>query len=130
MAERMQREIFEGNPPVPGLPQALKVGDTIYVSGTTAYVEGRAPSADMAEQMRATYAKIAEALAHFGASLADVVEQTVFVTDMPAALAARHVRMEAYGAAGGGLPVSATVEVTALGWPGLMVEIKVTARLC
>jgi len=125
----MAREVFQGDPPVPGLPQAVKVGDTIYVSGTTAYVEGQQPSADMAEQMRATYAKIARALDHFGASLADVVEQTVFVTDMQAALAARHVRMEAYGAAGDNLPASATVEVAALGRPGLMVEIKVTARL-
>lgn len=122
------REIFEGDPPVPGLPQAIRVGDTIYVSGTTAYEEGRDPPADMAEQMRLTYKRIDRALAHFGAGLADVVEQTVFVTDMPAALAARHVRMEAYGEAGGGLPVSATVEVTALGRPGLLVEIKVTAR--
>lgn len=125
---RLPREIFAGDPPVPGLPQALKVGDTIYVSGTTAYVEGEEPSPDMADQMRVTYARIDRALAHFGASLADVVEQTVFVTDMAAALAARHVRMEAYGAAGDSLPVSATVGVTALGRPGLMVEIKVTAR--
>ena len=125
----MAREVFQGDPPVPGLPQAVKVGDTIYVSGTTAYVEGQQPSTDMTEQMRATYARIARALAYFGASLADVVEQTVFVTDIQAALAARHVRMEAYGAAGDGLPASATVEVTALGRPGLMVEIKVTARL-
>jgi enamine deaminase RidA (YjgF/YER057c/UK114 family) len=126
----MGREIFQGDPPVPGLPQAVKVGDTIYVPGTTAHAEGREPSPDMAEQMRAAYAKIGEALAHFGAGLGDVVEQTVFVTDMPAALAARHVRMEAYGRTGDGLPASATVEVTALGRPGLMVEIKVTARLC
>lgn len=122
----MEREVYHGHPPIPGLPRAIKAGDTIYVSGTTAFAEGRTPPPDMAGQMRATYANIAEALAHFGATLADVVEQTVFVTDIDAALAARHVRAEVYGEA---LPTSATIGVTALGRPELMVEIKVTARV-
>lgn len=122
----MRRETYAGDPPIPGLPQAMKVGDTIYVSGTTAYVEGEAPSPDMGDQMRVAYARIARSLAHFGAGLSDVVEQTVFVTDMDAALAARHVRAEVYGDT---LPTSATVGVTALGRPGLMVEIKVSARI-
>ena len=123
------REIYSGDPPVHGLAQALKVGDMIYVAGTTAFRAGEEPIPDMEAQMRAAYSKIATALAHFGATLADVVEQTVFVTDMDAALKARHVRLEAYGAAGDGFPASATVEVTRLGRPGLMVEIKVSARL-
>jgi 2-iminobutanoate/2-iminopropanoate deaminase len=124
-----EREIYSGNPPVHGLAQALKVGDMIYVAGTTAYREGHEPVEGMEAQMRATYAKIGDALAHFGATLADVVEQTVFVTDMDAALKARHVRLEAYGAAGEHFPASATVEVSRLGRPGLLVEIKVSARL-
>lgn len=123
--QTLPREIYGGDPPIPGLVQAIKVGDTIYVSGTTAFEDGKTPPEDMATQMRMSYARIEQALAHFGAGLADVVEQTVFVTDMNAALAARHVRGEVYGDA---LPASATVQVTALGRPGLKVEIKVTAK--
>jgi enamine deaminase RidA (YjgF/YER057c/UK114 family) len=123
------QEIFRGNPPIPGFAQAVKVDKMIYVSGTTAYRDGQEPPADMAEQMRIAYGRISDALGHFGATLANVVEQTVFVTDMDAALAARHVRLEVYGAASDMFPASATVEVSRLGRPGLMVEIKVSARL-
>jgi 2-iminobutanoate/2-iminopropanoate deaminase len=122
----ISREVFAGDPAIAGLVRALKVGDTIYVSGTTAFEDGVTPPDDMAAQMRLTYCKIQQALAHFGGGMADVVEQTVFVTDMAAALAARHVRGEVYGET---LPASATVEVAGLGRSGLKVEIKVTARL-
>lgn len=121
-----KRETFSGNPPVPGLAQAVKVGDRIFVAGTTAWREDGPPVQGMEAQMRDTYARIGESLAHFGADFSDVVEQTVFVTDMEAALAARHVRMEVYGEV---LPASATVEITKLGRPGLLIEIKVSAIL-
>jgi enamine deaminase RidA (YjgF/YER057c/UK114 family) len=115
--------------PVKGFSQALKVGDMIYVSGTTAWSEDGDFPKDMEGQMRKTYATIAQSLAAFGATLGDVVEQTVFVTDMDAALAARHVRNEVYAACGDAFPASATVGVTRLGRPGLLVEIKVSARV-
>ncbi len=124
-----QREVYSGDPPVHGLAQAVRVGKMIYLAGVTAYRDGAPPEPDMEAQMRAAYARIAAILDHFGASLADVVEQTVFVTDMDAALRARHVRLEVYGAAGDTFPASATVEVSRLGRPGLMVEIKVSAHL-
>jgi enamine deaminase RidA (YjgF/YER057c/UK114 family) len=125
----MARQIYWGNPPVSGLAKAIKVDKLIFVAGTTAYRNDKDLPSDMAEQMRMAYTNIAGILAHFGASLADVVEQTVFVTDMDEALAARHVRIEAYGASGNDFPVSATVEVSRLGRPGLKVEIKVSAVL-
>lgn len=109
-----------------GMPDAVKVGDTVYVKGMTGFNADLSVPPDMETQMRNTYATIGRALAHFGATLKDVVEQTVFVTDIPAALAVRHVRKEAYGDI---LPVGATVGVTELGAPGLMIEIKVTARI-
>jgi 2-iminobutanoate/2-iminopropanoate deaminase len=126
----VEREIYNpSDKQIPGFSQALKVGDMIYVSGTTAYSPDGVFPKDMEGQMRATYATIAQSLAAFGATMADVVEQTVFVTDMDAALAARHVRMEVYGACGDTFPASATVEVSRLGRPGLLIEIKVSARI-
>jgi len=109
-----------------GMPRAIKVGDTIYVMGLVGYNDDMTIPPDMETQMRNTYAAIEKALKHFGATLKDVVEQTVFVTDMAAAQAVRHVRNEVFG---GPLPVGATVGVTELGAPGASIEIKVTARI-
>ncbi len=123
------REIYPSNTSETyGYSEGIKVGDTIYVAGTVGYAPDGSLPPDTEGQMRNCYAHIAKILAHFGASLADVVEQTVFVTDIKAAAAAMHVRKEAYAAAGPGVPTSAMVECR-LGSPKLLVEIKVTARI-
>ena len=54
----------------------------------------------MAEQMRVTYANAAKILAHFGATLDHVVEETLYVLDVDEAFAvAGKVRKEAYAKA-------------------------------
>jgi enamine deaminase RidA (YjgF/YER057c/UK114 family) len=112
-----------------GFSQAVKVGDTIYVSGQTAMGDDFTAIGgnDMAAQMREAYAAIGRVLAMFGAGLSDVVEETLFVTDMTAAVTcAKEVRGEAYG---GTFDVASTViGVQALGSPDLMIEIKCVAR--
>jgi 2-iminobutanoate/2-iminopropanoate deaminase len=120
-------EAFEGQQETFGYSQAVKVGDTIYVAGTLGIGEGFAIPEDMGEQTTLAYANIAETLAHFGADMSHVVEQSVFVTDMDAAIAAREARKLAFP--GGGLPVSTMVEVTRLAVPEAKVEISVTARV-
>jgi enamine deaminase RidA (YjgF/YER057c/UK114 family) len=53
----------------------------------------------MEPQMRATYANAARILARFGATLENVVEETLYVLDVDTAFAvAGVVRKEAYGA--------------------------------
>jgi enamine deaminase RidA (YjgF/YER057c/UK114 family) len=111
-----------------GFSQAVQVGDTIYVSGQTAFGDdGVVGAGDMAVQMRAAYEAIGRVLAEFGAGLSDVVDETLFVTDtMAAATVAHAVREEVYGS---GFPVASTlIGVQALGAPELMIEIKCTAR--
>ena len=95
-----------------GYPQAIKVGDTIYVSGQLSHDgtgeiiapaklndQGRpADFSSMEEQMRTAYANAALLLDSFGATMGDVVEETLFVVDMDAAFAVTgKVRKEAYG---------------------------------
>ncbi|MCZ7628892.1 MAG: Rid family hydrolase [Microthrixaceae bacterium] len=111
-----------------GYSQAVKAGDTIHVSGQTAFVEDEDLPEGMADQMRAAYANIADVLDFYGASLDDVVEEVVFVTDMEAAMAvANEVRHEVWGPH---FEVASTlVQVVALAVPEVLVEIKVTARL-
>ena len=117
-----------------GYAQAVRVGDTVYVSGQIARDEdGELVGAgDMAAQLRAVYANIARALAPFDADLSNVVEEVVYVTDIAAASkAAGEVRHEAYGVPKGEpIAVASTlVQVVALAHPDFMVEIRCMARL-
>jgi enamine deaminase RidA (YjgF/YER057c/UK114 family) len=125
-----------------GYVQAVKRGDTIYVSGQLSNegAELIAPApvdeqgritdhAAMGEQMRQTYANAQTLLARFGASLADVVEEVIYVLDMDAAFAvAGPVRKAAYG-----VPIprvaSTIVGCTRLAFPQQLLEIKLIARV-
>jgi enamine deaminase RidA (YjgF/YER057c/UK114 family) len=113
-----------------GFSQAVRVGDTIYVSGQTAAADDFTAIGgdDMAAQMRAAYASVARALAMFGAGMGDVVDEVLFVTDMMAAITyGSTIRSEVYG---GSFEVASTlIGVAALGSPDLMIEIKCVARL-
>lgn len=113
-----------------GFAQAVRVGDTIYVSGQTAAADDFTAIGgdDMAAQMRAAYASVARVLARYGADMSAVVDEVLFVTDMMAAVTCGStVRGEAYG---GSFEVASTlIGVAALGSPDLMIEIKCVAQL-
>ncbi len=113
-----------------GFAQAVKVGDTIYVSGQTAFLPegGIAGVGDMEAQMRQAYVSVAQLLEGYGADMGNVVDETLYVTDVAAAATvARKVRGEAYGEVFD--VASSLIGVQALGAPDLMIEIKCTARL-
>ena len=125
-----------------GYAQAVKVGDTVYMSGQLSHddagnmvapapLDGAGKIADhgnMGPQMAQSYANIAKVLAGYGLTLDNVVEEVVYVTDMDAAFAvAGEVRKQAYG----GMPVVAsTILVTPrLAFPDQLIEIKVIAKI-
>ena len=113
-----------------GFAQAVKVGDTVYVSGQTAFLPegGIVGVGDMEAQMRQAYVGVAQLLRAYGADMSNVVDETLYVTDMAAAASvARKVRGEAYGEVFE--VASSLIGVQALGAPDLMIEIKCTARL-
>lgn len=114
-----------------GYVQAVKVGDTIYVSGQLSHDdEGNiVGESNMEIQMRQTYANAKKILAEFGATLDNVVEEVLYVTDMDQAFAAAGpVRKDAYGAE---IPqVASTIFVTPrLALPTQLIEIKFIARV-
>jgi enamine deaminase RidA (YjgF/YER057c/UK114 family) len=125
-----------------GYAQAVKVGDTIYLSGQLSHDdEGNmvapapldqagkiADHGNMGPQMAQSYANIEKVLASYGATMDDIFEEVVYVTDMDAAFAvAGEVRAAAYG----GRPVVAsTILVTPrLAFADQLIEIKVIAKV-
>lgn len=126
-----------------GYVQAVMVGDTIYVSGQLSHdnqgnMVGAAPLDDsgkirdhsnMEIQMRQTYANAKKILSEFGATLDNVVEEVLYVTDMDRAFAAAGpVRKEAYGSQRPS--VASTILVTPrLALPTQLIEIKFVAKV-
>jgi 2-iminobutanoate/2-iminopropanoate deaminase len=113
-----------------GYAQAVKVGDTIYVSGQVSHddkgdIVGRG---DMEAQMRQAYANIQKLLVQYGMTLKNVVDEILFVTDMDAAFAAAvKCRQDIFS----GTPVIAStiVQIQRLAFPELMIEIRCVAKI-
>ena len=113
-----------------GYSQAVKVGDTIYVSGQVSHDDNGniIGHGDMEAQMRQSYANIKKVLAMYGAKMENLVDEILFVTDMDAAFAAAvKCRQEIFT----GTPVVAStiVQIQRLAFPQLMIEIKCIARI-
>jgi 2-iminobutanoate/2-iminopropanoate deaminase len=113
-----------------GYAQSVKVEDTIYVSGQVSHDEtgkivGRG---DMEAQMRQAYTNIQKVLAQYGTTMNNIVDETLFVTDMDAAFsAAVKCRENVFS----GIPVVAStiVQIQRLAFPDLLIEIRCVARV-
>jgi enamine deaminase RidA (YjgF/YER057c/UK114 family) len=109
-----------------GYSRAVRLGNTVYVAGTTAVDENGAVvgGGDPYEQARYIFIKIEKALNEAGAMMKDVVRTRMYVTDIS--------RWEEVARAHGDIfkdirPAATMVEVKALIEPDLLVEIEVTA---
>ena len=113
-----------------GYSQAVKVGDTIYLSGQISHDEtGEIVGVgDMETQMRQAYANIKNLLTQYGAGMENIVDETWFVTDIEAASAAAvKLRKEIFS----GSPVAAltVVQIERLAFAELLIEIKCVAKV-
>lgn len=81
---------------------------------------------DMRAQIKQVGENLKAALESVGATLADLVKTTTFVTDIDEFFKHVDVRQDYLGA---GLPASTTVEVRRLSHPDLVVEIEAVALL-
>lgn len=113
-----------------GYAQAVKVGDTIYVSGQVSHDEtGKIVGpGDMETQMRQAYTNIKKILAQYGATIDNIVDEILFVTDMNTAFAAAvKCRKDIFS----GTPnvASTIVQIQRLAFPELMIEIRCVARV-
>ena len=113
-----------------GYSQAVKVGDTIYLSGQVSHDDkgNILGEGNMEVQMRAAYANVGKVLAQYGASMDNVVDEMLFVTDMDTAFAAR-VKMKQEVFSGSPVLGSTIVQIQRLALPQLMIEIRCIARV-
>ncbi|HMB46673.1 MAG TPA: RidA family protein [Afifellaceae bacterium] len=103
-------------------------GKTIYLAGIGAEHEVHGAIQhpdDFAAQCRYAYAKLKAVLERNGASMADVVKQTTYVTDVRFQPTAGKCRSEAYE--GLQLPAHTFLTVSQLAWPHMLVEFDIIA---
>lgn len=104
---------------------AVKHGDTLYVSGLTAFGTP-AQQSDIATQAEAIFQQLHIIAASEGTSLKNLIKVTIFITSFEEINALRAVLFKHYGDA---LPASSLVQISQLFSPDLKVEIEAIMAL-
>jgi enamine deaminase RidA (YjgF/YER057c/UK114 family) len=109
-----------------GYSRAVRYGDVVHVSGTTAVTEDGIVLAldDAGGQTHAVIDAIEQALERAGARLEQVVRTRIFITDVRRADEIGRAHGERFGA---NPPVTTMVAVSALLDPRMLVEIEAEA---
>ena len=102
-----------------GYAQAVKVGNTIYISGSVGWGK-------MDDALKLAYDEIAKTLKNYNATFENVVKENLYSTELDSVIKYKDVRKIYYG---NEFPAATWVEVKRLYNSGLVVEIEVIAEL-
>jgi len=136
-------ETFESSrapEPVGAFPHAKRVGNLLFLSGigprtrgskeipgVTLDADGNVLSYDMEKQCRAVFENVRLVLEDAGARWSDIIDVTVFLTDMKKDFPIDNkLYAEHFAGAGKPNPTRTTIEITALPTP-IAIELKVIA---
>ncbi|MBW3523868.1 Rid family hydrolase [Chryseobacterium sp. NKUCC03_KSP] len=109
-----------------GYAQAVKKGNTVWISGQLGHNQQGELVEGMEAQMRQTYSNIKELLSRYNMNLDNVVEEVIYVADSAAGFDARkNLKNEVY--TNPKTVASTMVGVNSLALTGQLVEIKITA---
>jgi len=111
--------------PIIGYSRAVKVGNQIFVSGTTGTdASGQVAKGDLEAQTRQAILNIQAGLEKGGATLADVVRTRLYMTDISQWEKAARAHGEFFKDV---RPATAMVEVSKLIDPDMLIEIEADA---
>ncbi|NKT45557.1 RidA family protein [Rhodococcus hoagii] len=110
-----------------GYSNAVRSGDLLFCSGQVGLEADGSVPADPERQYDLAFATLAKLLAEHGARPSDLVELTSFHVDFPQHMTEFMAAKACFQ--NGARPAWTAVGVTALGMPGILVEVKATARI-
>jgi 2-iminobutanoate/2-iminopropanoate deaminase len=96
---------------------AVRVGNTLYISG-------QASGGDMPVAIGRVYGSLKKILAAHGLTMANVVKENVYATDLDAFIKHKALRKDMYGDA---FPAATWVQVARLYTPELVLEVEAVA---
>ncbi len=78
----IRKQTFRTGPYKDIFAQVVKVDNVLYLAGQVGVDTGGAPGTDITEQTKLAYANIAQVLSEFGATMNNIADETMFVTDV------------------------------------------------
>jgi reactive intermediate/imine deaminase len=116
------------SPPISHYTDAVRFGDTLYVSGVAPFdAKGNlVGKGDVAAQTKQIFENMRLILDAAGASFGDILKVTVYLLDVNDRAAVNAVRKEYFGAA---RPASTLIGVKELAVPDMKVEIEAVVGL-
>jgi 2-iminobutanoate/2-iminopropanoate deaminase len=126
--ERQEFKVVGLPAPLSHYTDAVRFGNILFVSGLTAHdAEGRlVGGTDTAKQTRQILMNLKLVLDAAGATMANVLKVTVFLTNIDDRAVINPVRQEFFGSA---RPASTLIEVSRLALPEMKVEIEAVVGL-